>query len=154
MTYTLDKTDKLILRELQNNAKISNLELSKRIYLSPSPCLDRVKRLEKNGLIDGYKAILNPEKLGYDMLAYVTITLDKSTNNAFKQFQEALLEVKEVIECDMVAGGFDYLLKLCVRNMKHYRAILGIIAELSGVSQTHTYIVIEKVKKNEGLWVE
>ncbi len=154
MTHILDKTDKLILRELQSNAKISNLELSKRIFLSPSPCLDRVKRLEKSGFIDSYTGILNPEKLGYDMLAYVTVTLDKSTNNAFKLFQEAIFEVKEVIECDMVAGGFDYLLKICVRNMKHYRTLLGIIAELPSVSQTHTYIVIEKVKKNEGLWIE
>jgi len=154
MSYNLDKTDKLILRELQNNAKISNLELSKQIYLSPSPCLDRVKRLEKNGFIEGYASILNPEKLGYDMLAYITVTLDKSTNNAFKLFQKAIFEVKEVIECDMVAGGFDYLIKICVRNMKHYRTLLGIIAELPGVSQTHTYIVIEKVKKNEGLWVD
>jgi len=154
MSLLIDKTDKLILKELQKNAKISNLELSKRIYLSPSPCLDRVKRLEKNGFIDGYTSILNPEKLGYDMLAYVTVTLDKSTNNAFKQFQEAILDVKEVIECDMVAGGFDYLLKLCVKNMKHYRTLLGVIAELPGVSQTHTYIVIEKVKKNKGVWIE
>ena len=154
MPYILDKTDKLILRELQSNAKISNLELSKQIFLSPSPCLDRVKRLEKNGFIDGYTSILNPEKLGYDMLAYVTITLDKSTNNAFKLFQQAICEVKEVIECDMVAGGFDYLVKLSVKNMKHYRTLLGVLAELPSVSQTHTYIVIEKIKKDKGLWVE
>ncbi len=151
VSYILDKTDKHILRELQSNAKISNKELSKRIHLSPSPCLDRVKKLEKEGFIDCYISILNPEKLGYDMFAYVTVTLDKSTNNAFKQFQKEIVDFKEVIECDMVAGGFDYLLKLCLRNMKHYRALLGVIAELPGVSQTHTYIVIENVKKNAGL---
>ena len=153
MQYVLDKIDKQILRELQANAKISNLALSKRVHLSPSPCLDRVKRLEKNGFIDGYISVLNPEKLGYDMFAYVTVTLDKSTNNAFKLFQTEITEFKEVIECDMVAGGFDYLLKLCLRNMKHYRALLGVISELPGVSQTHTYMVIENIKKNTGLSV-
>ncbi len=151
MSLILDKTDKHILRELQSNARISNKELSKRIHLSPSPCLDRVKRLEKAGFIKGYVSLLSPEKLGYDMFAYVTVTLDKTTNNAFKLFQSEIVFFKEVIECDMVAGGFDYLLKLCLRNMKHYRAILGVIAELPGVSQTHTYIVIENVKKNIGL---
>ena len=151
MNHVLDKIDKQILRELQSNARISNKDLSKRIHLSPSPCLDRVKRLEKEGFIDGYVSNLSPEKLGYDMFAYVTVTLDKSTNNAFKQFQKEIVDFKEVIECDMVAGGFDYLLKLCIRNMKHYRAILGVISELPGVSQTHTYIVIENVKKNTGL---
>jgi len=151
MSYVLDKIDKQILRELQSNARISNKDLSKRIHLSPSPCLDRVKRLEKEGFIDGFVGHLNAEKLGYDMFAYVTVTLDKSTNNAFKLFQREIVDFKEVIECDMVAGGFDYWLKLCLRNMKHYRAILGVISELPGVSQTHTYIVIENVKKNTGL---
>lgn len=153
MTYIIDETDKKILRELQSNARISNKDLSNRIHLSPSPCLDRVKRLEKEGFIDGYVSLLNPEKIGYDMFAYVTVTLNKSNDNVFKQFQREVVNFKEVIECDMVAGGFDYLLKLCIRNMKHYRAILGVISELSGVSQTHTYIVIENVKKNIGLSV-
>lgn len=151
MIYILDKIDKQILRELQSNARISNKDLSKQVHLSPSPCLDRVKRLEKEGYIEEYVSHLNPDKLGYDMFAYVTVTLDKSTNNAFKQFHREIVDFKEVIECDMVAGGFDYLLKLCLRNMKHYRAILGVISELPGVSQTHTYIVIENVKKNAGL---
>ncbi|MDQ7051254.1 MAG: winged helix-turn-helix transcriptional regulator [Enterobacterales bacterium] len=148
---TLDKIDRNILVVLQNNGRISNVELSKQVNLSPSPCLDRVKRLEKEGYIDAYYAILNPRKLGYDMVAYVSVTLDKTTTDSFEQFQRDILSIEEVIECDMVAGGFDYLLKLCIKNMKHYRMALGKIAEMSGVSQTHTYIVIENIKKNIGL---
>ncbi len=149
----LDKIDKAILTEIQKDGRISNVELSKRINLSPSPCLDRVRRLEKEGFIERYAAVLNPIKLGYDLFAYVSVTLDKTTNDSFQLFQREIISVKEVIECDMVAGGFDYLLKLCISSMKNYRTVLGQIAELSGVSHTHTYIVIENVKKNIGLQV-
>jgi len=149
----LDKVDQAILKELQKDGRISNVELSKRVNLSPSPCLDRVKRLEKEGYIENYKAIINPSKLGYDMFAYVSVTLDKTTNDSFDRFQADIKGIKEIIECDMVAGGFDYLLKLCVKNMKSYRSLLGQISELSGVSHSHTYIVIENVKKNMGLHI-
>jgi len=149
----LDKTDRSILVEIQMNGRISNVELSKRINLSPSPCLDRVKRLEKEGYIERYGAVLNPVMLGYDMFAYVSVMLDKTTNDSFALFQQEISQIKEVIECDMVAGGFDYLLKICVSNMKNYRMVLGQLAEVSGVSQTHTYIVIENIKKNMGLHI-
>ncbi len=150
---TLDKIDRSILKTLQTQGRISNVELAKTVNLSPSPCLDRVRRLEKEGYIEGYRCELNLRKLGYDMVAYVSVTLDKTTTDSFAQFQQDILEIQEVIECDMVAGGFDYLLKLCVSNMKHYRLVLGKIAEMSGVSQTHTYIVIENIKKNKGLTI-
>ncbi len=148
---TIDKIDKAILKQLQLNARISNVELSKLVNLSPSPCLDRVKRLEKDGLIENYKAIINPTKLGYDMFAYVSVTLDKTTKDSFDRFQQEIILLEEVIECDMVAGGFDYLVKLCIKNMKHYRTVLGAISELPEVGQTHTYVVIENVKENKGL---
>ncbi len=147
----LDKIDKTILSQLQADGRISNKELAHSVHLSPSPCLDRVKRLENDGYIERYGAILSPSMIGYDMFAYVSVTLDKTTNDVFKQFQNEIVNVKEVIECDMVAGGFDYLLKLCLENMKIYRSVLGVIAELPGVSQTHTYIVIENVKENHGI---
>jgi len=151
MTYMLDKIDKRILDELQKQGRLSNVELSKRVHLSPSPCLDRVKRLEKEGFIENYKAVLNQKKLGYDMVAYVTVTLDKTTHNSFKNFKQDIAVIDEVIECDMVAGGFDYLLKLLIKNMQHYRNTLGVISEVTGVSQTHTYIVIEKIKENANI---
>ncbi len=149
----LDKVDLSILKELQNNGRISNVELSKQVNLSPSPCLDRVKRLEKEGYIENYRAVINPAKLGYDMFAYVSVSLDKTTNDSYDRFKADIKDIKEIIECDMVAGGFDYLLKLCIKNMKGYRALLGQISELSGVSHSHTYIIIENVKKNIGLHI-
>ncbi|PHS19229.1 MAG: AsnC family transcriptional regulator [Kangiella sp.] len=153
MKNELDKVDKRILDELQKQGRLSNVELSKRVHLSPSPCLDRVKRLEKEGYIKHYSAVLDHQKLGYDMVAYVTVTLDKTTHNSFKQFKEDIILVNEVIECDMVAGGFDYLLKLLIKNMKHYRNTLGVISEISSVSQTHTYMVIEKIKENADIQI-
>ncbi len=153
MKYELDKIDKRILDELQKQGRLSNVELSKRVHLSPSPCLDRVKRLEKEGFIENYKAVLSQKKLGYDMVAYVTVTLDKTTHNSFKNFKQDITLVHEVIECDMVAGGFDYLLKLLIKNMQHYRNTLGVISEIPGVSQTHTYIVIEKIKENANIQI-
>ncbi len=153
MKNELDKVDKKILDELQKQGRLSNVELSKRVHLSPSPCLDRVKRLEKEGYIKHYCAVLNKEKLGYDMVAYVTVTLDKTTYNSFKQFKNDIILVQEVIECDMVAGGFDYLLKLMIKNMKHYRNTLGVISEIPSVSQTHTYMVIENIKENASIQI-
>jgi len=150
----LDKIDKAILKQLQADGRISNKDLANRVNLSPSPCLDRVKKLENDGYIQRYGAILSPTMLGYDMFAYVSVTLDKTTNDVFQQFQNEIVNVKEVIECDMVAGGFDYLLKLCLKNMTIYRSVLGVIAELPGVSQTHTYVVIENVKENRGVSVD
>lgn len=147
----LDKIDRAILNQLQNNARMSNVELSKLVNLSPSPCLDRVKRLEKDKYIESYKAVINPSKLGYDMFAYVSITLNKTTKDSFDKFQKEVILLEEVIECDMVAGGFDYLVKLCIKNMKHYRTILGVVSDLPEVAQTHTYIVIENVKSNKGM---
>lgn len=153
MKNELDRVDKRILDELQKHGRLSNVELSKRVHLSPSPCLDRVKRLEKEGFIKHYCAVLNQEKLGYDMVAYVTVTLDKTTHDSFKHFKEEIILVNEVIECDMVAGGFDYLLKLLIKNVKHYRSTLGIISEIPSVSQTHTYMVIEKIKENTNIQI-
>lgn len=150
----LDKTDRAILAQVQMNGRISNVALSNKVNLSPSPCLERLKRLEKEGYIERYGAVLNPTMLGYDMFAYVSVTLDKTTNDSFSQFQQEIIQVKEVIECDMVAGGFDYLLKLCINNMKNYRMVLGQIAELPGVSHTHTYILIENIKKNVGIHID
>ena len=85
------------------------------------------------------------------MVAYVTVTLDKTTHNSFIQFKKEITLINEVIECDMVAGGFDYLLKLLIKNMKHYRNTLAVISEIPSVSQTHTYMVIEKIIDNANI---
>lgn len=148
---TLDRIDLTILDTLQKDGRISNVELAKKVNLSPSPCLDRVKRLESEGYVKRYGAILNAEKLNIPMSAFIQVTLDRTTADVFNDFRDEVVNIKEVAECHMVAGGFDYLIKLRVTSMSNYRDVLGKIVELPGVSQTHTYVVIEKVKEDLGL---
>ena len=147
----LDRIDRNILRHLQQDGRLSNVELARRVNLSPSPCLERVRRLEADGFIEGYSARLNPVKLGLGMEAFIQITLDRTNGDVFDSFREAVVDILEVAECHMVAGGFDYLLKLRVSDMVAYRNLLGELVDLPGVSQTHTYIVIDKIKQESGI---
>ncbi|MFT5755728.1 MAG: Lrp/AsnC family leucine-responsive transcriptional regulator [Alteromonadaceae bacterium] len=147
----LDKIDLAILNTVQKSGRISNVELSKIVNLSASPCLDRVKRLEVEGYIERYGAYLNAEKLKYGMTAFIQVTLNRTTADIFSKFKIEVVKIKEVVECHMVAGGFDYLLKLRFENMASYRKILGAIVELPAVSQTHTYVVTEQVKQDQGI---
>ena len=149
MKEQLDRIDLKILRTMQRNGRISNIELSRQVNLSPAPCLARVRRLEKAGYITGYKAELNPELLGLSLLAYVEITLDRTTPDVFEKFKHGVRDVPEIEECHMVAGGFDYLIKVRSPDMDAYRKILGEkIATIPGVLQTHTYVVMEQVKRS------
>ena len=147
----LDRIDRTILDTLQKDGRISNVELAKRVNLSPSPCIDRVRKLEQEGFISGYGAKLSASKLGLGTAAFIQVTLDRTTGAIFDQFRDAVVQIAEVAECHMVAGGFDYLLKLRLSSMEAYRAVLGRIVDLPGVLQTHTYVVIEQVKQDSGL---
>lgn len=147
----LDKIDLAILDSLQQNSRISNVNLAKKVNLSPSPCLDRLRRLEAEGYIERYSAVLNAVKLKFGLTAYVEVTLDKSTSEVFESFAESVQKIKQIAECDMVAGGFDYLLKIRISDMAEYRAVLGEVVDIKGVSKNHTYVVIEKIKIDEGL---
>ncbi|NQZ83419.1 MAG: winged helix-turn-helix transcriptional regulator [Colwellia sp.] len=147
----LDKIDLTILDTLQKNGRISNIELSKTVNLSASPCLDRVKRLEAEGYVERYGAYLNAAKLNYGMSAFIQVTLDRTTGDVFDKFKLEVVKIKEVAECHMVAGGFDYQLKIRFKDMQEYREVLGIIVELPAVSQTHTYVVMEEVKQDQGV---
>jgi Lrp/AsnC family leucine-responsive transcriptional regulator len=151
VSRALDRIDLAILDVLQKNGKLSNVNLAKEVNLSPSPCLDRVKRLEKDGFIESYRAVLNAEKLNQGLMAHVQITLAKSTTDVFKDFKQHVLAIPEVAECDMVAGGFDYLLKIRVADMGQYREVLGKLVDIPGVATNYTYMIIEKVKKDGGL---
>jgi Lrp/AsnC family leucine-responsive transcriptional regulator len=148
---TLDRIDLAILDALQKNGRISNSTLAQQVNLSASPCLERVKRLEQEGYIERYGAFLNASKLKYGMTAFIQVTLDRTTGDIFNKFRAQVIEIKEVAECHMVVGGFDYLLKLRFENMEAYRILLGNIVELPGVSQTHTYVVMEHVKSYSGV---
>ncbi|WP_337879731.1 Lrp/AsnC ligand binding domain-containing protein [Rheinheimera sp.] len=147
----LDRIDMTILDTLQKDGRISNVELAKKVNLSPSPCIDRVRRLELDGYIEGFGARLSASKLGYGTAAFIQVTLDRTTAAIFDQFRDAVVNIPQVAECHMVAGGFDYLLKLRLSSMEAYRAVLGRIVDLPGVQQTHTYVVIEQVKQDAGL---
>jgi Lrp/AsnC family leucine-responsive transcriptional regulator len=147
----LDRIDLIILDTLQKDGRIANNDLAKKINLSASPCLERVRRLEKEGYIERYRAVLNSIKLNYSMSAFIQVTLDRTTSDVFEKFKVEVVKIKEVVECHMIAGGFDYLLKLRFSNMDAYREVLGMIVELPAVSQTHTYVVTENVKADRGV---
>ena len=147
----LDRIDLIILDTLQKDGRIANNDLAKKINLSASPCLERVRRLEKEGYIERYRAVLNSIKLNYGMSAFIQVTLDRTTSDVFEKFKVEVVKIKEVVECHMIAGGFDYLLKLRFANMEAYREVLGMIVELPAVSQTHTYVVTENVKADRGV---
>jgi Lrp/AsnC family leucine-responsive transcriptional regulator len=147
----LDRIDLIILDTLQKDGRIANNDLAKKINLSASPCLERVRRLEKEGYIERYRAVLNSIKLNYGMSAFIQVTLDRTTSDVFEKFKVEVVKIKEVVECHMIAGGFDYLLKLRFANMDAYREVLGMIVELPAVSQTHTYVVTENVKADRGV---
>ena len=148
----LDRVDRRILRTLQEQGRISNVELARKVGLSPTPCLERVRRLESDGFIRGYAARLDAARLGMGMLVYVQVMLDRTTTTIFDRFRQAVLGIPEVLECHMVAGGFDYLLKLRVPDMATYRTVLGErLGKLPGLLQTHSYFVMEEIKDNPAI---
>lgn len=150
-TKSLDRIDLTILKILQTNARISNVDLAKQINLSASPCLDRVKRLESEGYIKHYGAFLDANKLNYGMTAFIQVNLDRTTSDTFKLFKKEIVKFKEVVECHLVAGGYDYLLRIRFSDMENYRLILEKIAALPSISQTSTYMVTEHVKHDTGI---
>ncbi len=151
----LDRIDRNILVELQNDGRLSNVELSKRVGLSPTPCLERVRRLEKLGYILGYSAKLNPKKLGASLLVFVEISLNKASHDVFDRFNKAVQELPDIQECHLVSGSFDYLLKTRVSDMSAYRKLLSeTILRLPCVSDTHTYVVMEEVKQTSDIVVD
>ena len=150
----LDRIDRRILNVLQKDGRIANVELARRVNLTPTPCLERVKRLEKDGFIAEYVALIDPVKANAALCAYIEIQLVSSTTAAFKRFNQEMLDLPEVQECQMVAGGFDYLIKIRVADMQHYQRFLGEkLASISDISQTHTYVVIQDVKSETAVYI-
>ena len=148
----LDRTDARILRVLQADGRISNLRLAEKVHLSPTAVLERVKRLTRGGVILGYEAKLNPDKLGAGMLVFIEVVLDRTTHDAMNIFKAAVQVRPEILECHLVAGGFDYLIKTRVANMQAYREFVGsVIWALPGVRETRTYAVMEEVKNTTRL---
>ena len=150
----LDRIDRKILSILQDDGRIANLKLAEAVALSPTAVLARVQRLTRDGFILGYEARLNPLKLGAGMLVFVEVLLDRTTPNVFDQFKAAVHVHPEIMECHMVAGGFDYLLKTRSADMNAYRVFAGnVLWQLPGVRETRTYAVMEEVKHTNHLYL-
>ncbi len=143
----LDRLDRKILTVLQQDGRVATVELADRVGLSPTATTERVKRLTREGFIVGYGARLDPVKLGLSLLVFIELTLDRTTTDVFEKFDAAVRRAPEVLECHLVAGGFDYLIKTRVPDMAHYRRFLGdVLLTLPGVRATHTYAVMEEIK--------
>ena len=148
----IDKIDAKILRVLQRDGRISNLKLAEEVHLSPTAVLERVKRLTRDNFILGYEAKLNPDKLGAGMMVFVEVVLDRTTPDVMNAFKAAVQVRPEILECHLVAGGFDYLIKTRVADMNAYRELIGsVVWALPGVRETHTYAVMEEVKNSTAL---
>ena len=143
----LDRIDLKILKLLQADGRITNLKLAEAVALSPTAVLARTQRLQRDGFILGYEARLDPLKLGRGMMVFVEVLLDRTTPHVFDAFKAAVQVHDEIMECHMVAGGFDYLLKTRMADMGAYRAFAGqVLWQLPGVRETRTYAVMEEVK--------
>ncbi len=148
----IDRIDIKILSALQADGRISNLKLAEQVALSPTAVLTRVQKLTREGYILGYEARLNPLKLEAGMLIFVEVLLDRTTPNVFDAFKAAAQVRPEIMECHMVAGGFDYLLKTRVADMEAYRSFAGdVLWQMPGVRETRTYVVMEEVKQTQRL---
>jgi len=146
----LDRIDYAILRELQKNARLTVTELASRVGLSKTPCQLRMKKLEEQGYILGYVALVNQTRLGASHVAFVQVKLSDTKSNALEAFNTAVRQIPEVEQCHMIAAGFDYLLKVRTSGMEAYRQVLGEqISALPFVLQTSTYAVMESVKDIE-----
>jgi Lrp/AsnC family leucine-responsive transcriptional regulator len=146
----IDRIDRKILSILQADGRITNLELSERVGLSPTATSERLRRLLKEGYVSGFGARLDPQRLGFGLLVFIEVMLDKTTPEVFDTFADAIRKAPSVIECHMVAGGFDYLVKTRFEDMSAYRNFLGqFLWTLQGVKETRTYAVMEEIK-NDG----
>jgi len=149
---SIDRIDQKILELLQRDGRISNVNLAKEVALSPTPCLERVRRLEREGYITGYVALTNAEKLNANNLAFIQVSLTNTSTENLQEFSRQMRALSEVESCHMVAGGFDYLLKIRCRDMLDYQHFLGEkLAAIPLISQTHTYVVIEEVKSETAI---
>lgn len=148
----LDRIDIKILSILQEDARIPVTELAERVGLSVTPCGERIKRLEKEGVILGYHARLDPQALALSLLVFVELKLSSKSGAIFSKFKQEILKLPSVLECHLVSGDFDYLIKARIAQMSDYRTLLGdILLTLPGAQESRSYIVMEEVKEGFAL---
>jgi len=150
----IDRIDRKILDALQREGRLPMTELAQRIGLTTSPCTERVKRLEREGVIEGYHARVNHEALGRTLLVYVELTLSSKSTQIFDAVRQALLLEPRVLECHLTSGSFDYLVKVRLTAMREYRELLGhILRQIPVPAQSNSYVVMEEIKENGPLTV-
>ena len=144
MTAKLDRIDLNILAQLQRNGRMSNVDLADLVGLSPSPCLQRTKRLESAGYITGYSAQIDLAKLGDILMVFTEMTLSDHRRSDFARFEAAVASIDEIIECHLVSGGYDYLLKFVTRSVTHYQSVIEAMLDRGiGIEKYFSYIVIK-----------
>ncbi|MBT8142258.1 MAG: winged helix-turn-helix transcriptional regulator [Gammaproteobacteria bacterium] len=149
---SLGKTDLKILKALQENGRIKYSELANQVGLTTSPCIERIKRLERDGYISAYTAILNPKKLNASMVVLVQVRLDRSIKNSFEKFRKAVLNLPQVQECYLVTGNYDFTIKARVSDMDAYRKFLeSDLLSIAGVQESTSSVVIESIKESMAL---
>lgn len=155
MKRNLDITDKRILDELQANGRLSIVELASRVHLTKTPCSERVRRLERLGVISGYSAKIDTALIGLSHVTIIHVSLIQSKDNALDEFNEAVRKIPEIEVCLMIAGQFDYMLQVRTRDIIHFRTLLGEeISKLPHLQQTHSFAVMETVKNSNEIQME
>jgi Lrp/AsnC family leucine-responsive transcriptional regulator len=143
-----DRIDRKILDILQRNGRISITELAQEVGLSSTPCAERVRRLERNGVITGYHAHVSPQALGKKLLVFLEIKLAVKSDEVFEKVKKELQGIPDVLECHLVSGDFDYLVKARLAEMNDYRRLLGeILQRLPASAETRSYVVMEEIKE-------
>ncbi|MBE9638642.1 Lrp/AsnC family transcriptional regulator [Salipiger mangrovisoli] len=147
MSQNLDEIDRKLLRELRNNARASHQELSERVGLSASPCARRIRRLETDGYITGYSARIDEEKLGFGFSVFISVRLDRQIDDRLEAFETEVRRCPEIVDCWLMTGSFDYLLRISVRDLAEYeRFLTGRLTKLPGVASLESSIPIRRVK--------
>lgn len=148
----LDARDRTILKLLQENGRMTNAELAERVHLSPSACLRRVKQLEDSGLIKGYAMLLDEKTAGFPGTAYVSVTLDQQGRASLDRFEKAIMQFDEVLECYLLAGNHDYLVKVAYKDSADFERIHSeIITQLPGVSRVNSTMTLRTIKRTSAL---
>lgn len=145
----LDRIDRKILGVLQSNGRISMTELAHQVGLSVTACTERVRRLERDDVITGYHARVNPQALGKKLLVFVEIKLSARSGEMFERVRKELIQIPEVMECHLVSGDFDYLIKARIGEMSEYRRLLGdLLTQLPAAAESRSYVVMEELKES------
>ena len=148
----MDKIDKKIVFELQKNGRLSNFDLAEKVGLSPSPCLRRINNLEKKKIISGYTAIIDEELFGYPITAFVSVRLENQTDGTLKVFEEGISHLDEVVDCWLVTGNRDYLLRVVAINLKTYEKFMREdLTKIKGIASIETNFALGSVKTKQPL---